>query len=215
MTSLESPRTQYSRQRESLRHHGVVPRTDSQLLSATLEFDDHDAFGEFYLRHANRLFGYFRQRCAGPQDAYDLVAETFAQALQSLAEFDGDRGEPIGWLFGIAKNKHRRYARNGAVETRARERLTLNVSRLSNDSVDQLDEIIDLETVRNRLEPAIAELAPSIGAAIRLRCLDELDYDDIAARLGIRPAAARKRVSRGLRQLEDVIGNNPFTTNHD
>lgn len=193
------------------RQRATNERADADLLRDAVDGDE-EAFGEFYIRHANRLFRYFRPRCAGSQDAYDLVAETFAQALQSLADFDSTRGEPAGWLFGIAKNKHRRYVRNGAVETRARGRLAMTVSTLSGDALDRLDQIIDLTEVLHQLDPAIDDLAPTIGQAVRLRCIDELTYEDIGRELGIRPSAARKRVSRGLRQLEDRMGPNPFTT---
>ena len=63
---------------------------------------DAAAFGEFYVRHGTRLFAYFRARGASTQDAYDLVSETFAQAFQSIAGFDSERGEPGAWHFGIA-----------------------------------------------------------------------------------------------------------------
>jgi len=191
----------------------VDPRSDAHLLAAALDGDG-TAFGEFYQRHVTRLFAYFRPRSGGPQDAYDLVSETFAQALQSLHEFDPDRGEPGGWLFGIAKNKHRRYARRGAVETRGRQRMELFLPRLSDDALVEIEESIDLDAVRRRLEPAIEALPDTLRDAVRLRCLDVCDYDEIASQLGIRPATARKRVSRGLRHLEDLVGDNPFLS-HD
>jgi RNA polymerase sigma-70 factor (ECF subfamily) len=182
---------------------------DDALLLASASAD-RQAFGEFYLRHANGLYAFFRHRGAAPQDAYDLVAETFAQALQSVAEFDGERGTPRGWLYGIAKNKYRHLARRGAVETRARQRMRLDVGPLPTEALDRLEELIDIRDVRERLEPAIESLPPRLGEAVRLRCIDGQSYDEIAGVLDIKPAAARKRVSRALEQLERVLPTNPY-----
>ena len=189
-------------------------RSDVRLLSAARQGDG-AAFGEFYLRHAGRLFAYYRPRCSNSQDAYDLVSEAFAQAFQSLAEFDPERGEPGGWLFGIARNKYRHYVRRGAVETRGRQRMELNVGHLSPDELDRLEQSIDLSSVQQHVAPAITALPDTLRDAVRLRCIDGYDYDAIATHLGVRPATARKRVSRGLRQLNDSLGeHNPFRS-HD
>ena len=41
--------------------------------------------------------------------------------------------------------------------------------------------------------------------AVRLRVLEELDYDEIAARTGASEPAVRQRVSRGLKWLRGRI----------
>jgi RNA polymerase sigma-70 factor (ECF subfamily) len=51
------------------------------------------------------------------------------------------------------------------------------------------------------LTDALETLPDRERAALELRVLDELPYADVAARLGVRPAAARLRVSRALRRL--------------
>ena len=51
------------------------------------------------------------------------------------------------------------------------------------------------------LDEALDDLPEGQGDAIRLRVVDELEYDDVARRLGTTPAAARVRVHRGLTAL--------------
>lgn len=189
----------------------VDTRTDAALVAAAVEGDG-AAFGVFYTRHVSRLVAYFRPRSGSAQDAYDLVSETFAQALQSLDDFDPTRGEPGGWLMGIAKNKFRRYARQGAVETRGRQRIEMTIGRRSVDELLEIDQSIDLAAIRRELEPAIDRLPAKLAQAVRLRCLDEHTYEHIAVELGARQSTIRKRVSRGLRRLEDMVGDNPFVT---
>ena len=215
MTDLE-PNTRSTTEPPRAPARGRSPvdaRPDHTLLAATIA-GDAAAFGEFYVRHGTRLFAYFRARGASTQDAYDLVSETFASAFQSIADFEPERGEPGAWLFGIAKNKYRHYARRGAVETRGRQRMELTIAPLSPDELDALEDSLDLSAVRRRVDPAILELPPTLRDAVRLRCIDGRDYDEIATHLGVLPATARKRVSRGLRQLEELLGDNPFE-HHD
>ena len=52
-------------------------------------------------------------------------------------------------------------------------------------------------------ESLIAPLAPSAQDALRLRFVDDLDYDRIAAALGTSPQAARQRVSTAVRTLRE------------
>ena len=47
----------------------------------------------------------------------------------------------------------------------------------------------------------IGPLSGPAQAALRLRFVDDLDYEGIAARLGCSPAAARQRVSTAIRTL--------------
>ena len=52
-------------------------------------------------------------------------------------------------------------------------------------------------------ESLIAPLAPSAQDALRLRFVEDLDYDRIAAALGTSPQAARQRVSTAVRTLRE------------
>ena len=52
-------------------------------------------------------------------------------------------------------------------------------------------------------EALIAPLPDGSQAALRLRFVDDLDYEGIAARLGISSAAARQRVSTAVRTLRE------------
>jgi RNA polymerase sigma-70 factor (ECF subfamily) len=79
------------------------PRTDGELLVASTS--DPEAFGTFYRRHARGLLTFFRRRCASPEVALDLTAQTFAAALEASPRYEL-RPEPArNWLYGIAWNR--------------------------------------------------------------------------------------------------------------
>jgi hypothetical protein len=80
------------------------------------------------------------------------------------------------------------------VETRARRRLGLPTELASEDGYAAVEERL---SPRAALAEALDTLPEHEREAIELRVVGELPYPDVAARLGVRPAAARLRVSRG------------------
>jgi len=167
-------------------------RSDAELIAAA----DAAAFSELYERHALRVYSWFRRRLEWA--ASDLTAETFAQAWLSRKRFRDERdGSALPWLFGIAHNVLNESIRRDRVETSARERLALPLD-LAAEEYTAVDERL---SPRATLAAALAGLPEHEREALELRVLGELPYDEVAARLAIRPAAARLRVSRALRRL--------------
>src|SRR4051812_50067673 len=69
-------------------------RTDAQLLRAARR--DADAFRELYERYAERIHSYHARRCREADAAYELSAETFAQAWLARARFRDEAGGSAG-----------------------------------------------------------------------------------------------------------------------
>jgi RNA polymerase sigma-70 factor (ECF subfamily) len=171
----------------------MTDRTDAQLIRAA----DADAFGELYRRHAGSVFGWFRPRLEWA--AADLTAETFAQAWLSRRRFRDEReGSALPWLLGIARNVLRDSMRRDRIETRARAKLNLPLDLAAEDGYGEVEERL---SPRDALVEALHDLPEHERRALELRVVDELPYPEVAARLAIRPAAARLRVSRALRRL--------------
>jgi len=76
---------------------------DEQLLIAEAQRDP-SRFAALYESNFDRLYAYVARRVATRQDAEDLTAEVFHEALRNLDRFEW-RGVPFaGWLIGIAAN---------------------------------------------------------------------------------------------------------------
>ena len=84
------------------------------------------------------------------------------------------------------------------VEDRARRRLGVV---LEPPVVEDVDERLDAVALRAELARALAALPAETREAVLLRVVEQLDYAELAARLGCSAQAARLRVSRGLRAL--------------
>ena len=97
------------------------------------------AFGVFYRRHENAVLGYFMRRTGDAELAADLAAETFAAALLGARRFKPERGEAVGWLYGIARHRLMRSIEQGRVEDRARRRLTLPRLEIDDDLIERIE----------------------------------------------------------------------------
>jgi DNA-directed RNA polymerase specialized sigma24 family protein len=62
-----------------------------------------EPFGVFYDPHFASVLVFFRRRVPGPEEAFDLAAETFAAALASVPRFQPGPEAPQAWLFAIAR----------------------------------------------------------------------------------------------------------------
>jgi len=173
----------------------VTDRTDAELIRAAES--EAAAFAELYRRHVSAVHAWFRRRLEWA--AADLTAEAFAQAWLSRRSFrDEADGSALPWLLGIARNVARESARRNEVETRARRRLGLPTDLAPEDGYAAVEDRLSPSAA---LEEALETLPAHEREALELRVVGELPYDDVAARLGLRPAAARLRVSRALRRL--------------
>jgi RNA polymerase sigma factor (sigma-70 family) len=176
----------------------VNDRTDAELIQAAES--EAAAFAELYRRHVPAVHAWFRRRLEWA--ASDLTAETFAQCWLSRRSFrDEAGGSALPWLLGIARNVARESARRNEVETRARRRLGLPIDLTSEDGYAAVEERL---SPRTALEEALETLPEHERDALELRVVDELPYPEVASRLGVRPAAARLRVSRALRRLSTL-----------
>lgn len=174
--------------------------SDTQLIVATQ--GDPAAFREIYDRWAEPILAYFFRRTRDAEASADLMAETFAMAYQKRMSFR-DSGAPGGaWLYGIARNELSHYYRRQEVERRGLEKLKLQVPSFDQESVDALERLCETEDYFVDLELTLAQMSVAERKAVELRVLDELDYSEIAATLGITPGSARTRVHRGLSKLQ-------------
>ena len=173
-------------------------RSDSELLKACRR--DPDAFCIFYRRHAEGIYHFFRRRVDEPETASDLTAETFAEVFRSVKRFRGDGDDSgVAWLYGIARNLLRQYHRRNAVAISARRKLGVPVRA---DTLVEYDEVDDrVSALRDDLGAALDKLPAGQRAALELRVVQDLPYQEVAARLDTSELTARMRVSRALRAL--------------
>jgi RNA polymerase sigma factor (sigma-70 family) len=178
-------------------------RTDAELLLASR--DEPAAFVELYRRHAEDLLRYFARRTLDPEAAAELTAETFAEAFASRANYRNTGANGVGWLYGIARHELGRFFRSGRIDRSARQKIGLPPRDVPLEDYERIEDLVDFAPIRAAMVEALETLAEDQREALKLRVIDGLPYPDVAARLHCAEAAARQRVSRGLRCLALVL----------
>jgi RNA polymerase sigma-70 factor, ECF subfamily len=167
---------------------------------------DADTLAQLFEAEGPRLLAFAARRTFDADLALDVVGEAFATAFERRTRFrGGTREEAVGWLYAITRTVLSHQHRRRTVERRALARLGVEPPVMGEDERRRVEELAGLADLRAAVAREMAALPEAQRDAVRLRIVDELSYDDLAARLGITPDTARARVSRGLRALTRAI----------
>ncbi len=152
-------------------------------------------------RHHGAAIGRLCMAMLGSQaNAEDIVQETLLDAHDGFASWRGE-GSIRAWLFGIARRKCARQ-----LERQARQRATLRQVPSEQPPPESGVEERVLRGQRAVLaRAALGRIRPSEREALLLRYGAELSYRELAQACGIEQAAARKRVSRALGALRQLL----------
>ena len=147
-------------------------------------------FRELFRRNKRTLLDYFKRR-VGPENASDLLQETFVRAIRR-EDFDSV-ADPPAFLKQIAINLSRDFARRRDSEAKY---------FVPGDSPEDVvepavapDALYETEELARRLLAAIEALPPKCRQAFVMRRFEDLSHDEIAARLGV----SRNMVEKHLR----------------
>jgi RNA polymerase sigma-70 factor, ECF subfamily len=140
-----------------------------------------EAHGDELLVHARRL--------SGPEHAEDVLQDALLRALRAyprLRHADHLRA----WLYRVTTS--------AAMDLhRARRREVVTDEPPVQATHDTYDD--------GAFESMIAPLPEGARDALRLRFVDDLDYEGIGAKLGCSTVAARQRVSTAVRTLRETF----------
>lgn len=115
------------------------------------------AFEECYRRHVERIQRFMARRVADPHLVFDRTAEIFLVAIESAHTYKPGRGDPTGWLYGIARNVVASEQRRGVRERRAFSR-DAGQRLMDADDMARMDERLDAEAQSRQLYKRMAEL---------------------------------------------------------
>ncbi|MFF4774427.1 RNA polymerase sigma factor [Microtetraspora fusca] len=161
--------------------------------------DPHGRFVQIY-EHAYRpILGYVLRRCEDPDDAADVVAETFATAWRRIDEIpSGD--EARLWLYGVARRtlaNHRRGERRHEQRTAAlREQLAASPALAGSPPGEY-----------TQLGQAFRTLSDDDKELLSLVAWEKLDTEQVARTLGITRNAVRVRLHRARKRFARALAD--------
>ena len=165
-----------------------------------------EVFLRLYADHFTAVLAYALRRVDRPEDAADVVADTFLVAWRRIAHVPvGDEARP--WLYGVARrvlaNQRRGEGRRTALGRRLREELSAVVPDTSGEVVQRAD-----------VTAAMRRLSARDQEVLELHLWEGLEPREIADVLGLTTVVVRPRLSRARARLRELLGNDPPPPGH-
>ncbi|CAM8644238.1 RpoE DNA-directed RNA polymerase specialized sigma subunit, sigma24 homolog [Acidimicrobiia bacterium] len=135
-------------------------------------------------------------------DARDVVQDAYLRAFRGLRRFRGD-ARFTTWLYRITANcasthlGRRRRNRHESID----DELMIADLQPANDPVGRA-ESADL---RDRVQDALRTLPPRLRSVVVLRDIYDMSHEGIASELGISVSAAKVRLHRARRKLNEIL----------
>jgi RNA polymerase sigma factor (sigma-70 family) len=182
-----------------LRPEARVEEMSDAGLVAACATGDRAARALLFERHVSAVHRFVARMRGSDADAIDdLVQATFLSAFESAGRFEGERA--VGWLYGIAANHVRAYARR---EIR-RKRALVSVAEVAPSARSSSNAALIA-----RLPEVIASLPHDLRAAFVLVDLEGELGREAAAALGVPEGTLWRRVFHARKALREALGGEP------
>ena len=188
------------------RYASAVNTTDSEAPIAEIDSDqeiitrvmagDREAFATLIGRYSDPLYRHALGMTGSPDVAEDILQTSLIKAYSHLGEV---RGRFDAWLFRIVANGCKDWLKN------------IRRTHLSYDEDDQPsgyatpDEDLDRTELRQDLDSALAQLAPSLREAFIMKHVEGRSYEEMADLLGTTVGALKMRVHRAREALQALL----------
>lgn len=187
-----------------------APTTTSSCTPSCARLCTEDGFARAHAALAGELTGYCRKALADSGLAEEITQDVFLRAWRHCSDFrmpEGEASDHIArlrtWLFAIARN-----AVIDAVRSRGRRPALHAKSDESALHADPSDTFARYDTAE-QVHRGLAGLTPDGRAILTAIFIEELTYEQAAARLGIPLGTAKSRVYYALRALRAQIDGGP------
>lgn len=164
-----------------------------------------DAFGELVSRYQTRLYNAAIRLIDHPDDAADVVQDTFLNAYQSLHTFKGE-SEFFTWLYRIAFNT--------AISLKRKRRTTLCLDQGGSDAKVEVDDpsdyvkpgvALERSEQEKQLQEGLSRLSHEHREVLVLKDIEGMKYEEIAVILNVPVGTVRSRLHRARLELRELL----------
>ena len=176
--------------------------TDEQLIGR-FQAGDERAYVELVNRYKDRLFNFIFPFFGDVEQSEDVVQDTMLR-LYEKKHYYKEIAKFSTWIYTIARN-----LANTELRKRKRRKTTY-LSQMSKEErqydipaiQDDVDQDLQNEFMRNRINQAIDALPEHFKTVIILRDIQELSYDDISNIVEVPLGTIKSRINRARLQLQ-------------
>ncbi len=188
----------------------TVARAEEIGLLEGLRRGDEAAYEGLILRYEQPVFSLVSRLVDNSPDAADVVQEVFLKVFRKLASFRGESSLKT-WIYRIAVNEARNQRRWFGRHRRREVGLDPSPGEAQSCS-DWIEDqgrspfqvTLDHET-QTMIEEALNQVSPTFRAALVLREIEELSYEEIAEILEVSLGTVKSRILRGREALRRIL----------
>ena len=179
---------------------------------------DHRAFDLLVLKYQRRVFRLISRLIKNNSEVEDVAQECFIKAFRAIQQFRGDSAF-YTWLYRIAVNTAKNHLFSKGKRPIALSELVKNEDSEAFDMIDAVSHespegnLAGLQ-IAEAVNKAVSKLPEELSAAVVLREMDGLSYEEIAEVMNCPIGTVRSRIFRAreaiaqeLRPLLDTQGN--------
>ena len=142
-----------------------------------------------------RVYAFVAYRLGDGPESEDVTSEVFERALRYRSSYDRSKGEPIGWLLGIARR-----CVAGALAERGSEQPVPEIAEMVDERPIEEDSIRRLT-----VSAAVEQLGQRDQELIALRFGADLTAGQIAQLLDMQTNAVEVALHRALARLRSIV----------
>ena len=177
-------------------------QTDDELMLA-IQNNNELAYADLVKRHVDKVYGYMLKLTSNPEDAEDLVQETFLRVWNKSTTYKLGRVRFTSWLFTIAHNKFIDLYRKNQDRTEIYDEQML---------AGNIEDLHQQEEKAQALSIGLGILPENQRVAILLSHNQGFTNAEIATILGSSVRAVESMLSRGRKTLRRLLTED---TSHD
>ena len=184
-----------------------LPEEDA--LVSALRNGEESAYESLIFQYQQPVYNLVCRLMNDRMDTADVVQEVFLKIFRSIGSFRGNSSLKT-WIYRITVNEahnHRRwFSRHQRQEVSfgSEDGAALSEDSFTAPGRSPFDYAADGET-RALVEQALAELNPNFRAAVVLRDIEDLSYEEIAEVLEISLGTVKSRILRGREALRKIL----------
>ena len=181
----------------------VQMHPDDEAVVARAKGGDHEAFRTLVERHSRSVYQLAYRMTGRPEDAEDVVQETFVRAYRQLARFEA-RANFTTWLYRIGFNCAIDYLR--ARPRRESMETPETMERLAPATREPgSDDLVFTGEISHRVQSALGELTEQERAAFLMRHLHGSSIEEICQTLDLRTNAAKHSIFRTVKKMRAAL----------
>jgi RNA polymerase sigma-70 factor (ECF subfamily) len=187
----------------------AVHHADDCLLQALREGSER-AYEALIEHYQQPVYSLVYRLMDDPADAADVVQEVFLKVFRNVGAFRGDSSLKT-WIYRISCNEaynHRRWFtrhKKREVGLENDDEAAANWYDVLPDRTRSAFDIASDHEMHSLIEEALTDLNPQFRAAVVLRDIEDLSYDEVAEILQVSLGTVKSRILRGREALRKAL----------